>query len=390
MHTLSLPLTEHIFTLKGTQEGLSVRMCSVRGRESVCMLLLMLACAHAHTYRRTCPSPPPPPPTTFVLYALSRFRYFADVLKERGPLDTKEQTLQDALNFLPDESKAVIEKRGGLIKFLKLSPNIDTHGSLVCLKEDSRAVMESMHLGNGYRDSKGKVSSSNGRKTWAEKVKNSSRQADASSPVSCETEDADMFGSMFVSLPETPGVSTDGGEVSKAVDMLSQPEPESSLAALFDTDSQPGSNLSLSPEMAEMTVVPPPKAVPSKLVKKEKGMQTDRIKRVDFAMNTDLFPQDNHRQMYENARRERDRLSLRVRELEDEKVKLKRSLNVEIEKTVKSAKEEVKVEMEEHLSKLRMQLADEQRRLEKERKEKQDQSKAANKENKGLQEKLEK
>lgn len=249
--------------------------------------------------------------------------------------------------------------------------------------------MESMHLGNGYRDSKGKVPSSDGRKTWAEKVKNNGRRADASSPVSCETEDAGMFGSMFVSLPETPGVSTDG-EVGKDVDMLSQPEPDTSLAALFDTDSQPGSNLSLSPEVAEMTVVPPPKAVPSKLVKKEKGMQTDRIKKVDFAMNTDLFPQDNHRQMYENARRERDRLSLRVRELEDEKVKLKRSLNVEIEKTVKSAKEEVKVEMEEHLSKIRMQLADEQRRLEKERKEKQDQSKAANKENKGLQEKLEK
>ena len=299
--------------------------------------------------------------------------------------------MQDALNYLPDESKAVIEKRGGLVNFLKLSPNIATHGTLVCLREDSLAVVESMHLGNGCHDVKGKVPPSETKKSWAEKVKNSGRQAGASSPVSSEMEETDMFGIMFVSQSETSSVPHDG-EATKEVAMLSQPEPETpcSYDALFcDIGSQPSSALSLSPETTDVASVPP-KPVPTKVVKKEKGVQTDRIKRVDFAVSTDLIPLDNHKQMYENARRERDRLSLRVRDLEDEKVKLKRSLNVEIEKTVKSAKEEVKVEMDESLNKMRMQLADEQRRFEREKKEKQDQLKAANKETKGVQEKLDK
>lgn len=283
--------------------------------------------------------------------------------------------------------------RGGLVAFLRKSPNIDTHGSLVFLKEDSRAVVESMHLGNGYRNAKGKAPPSESKKSWAEKVKSSGRRAEASSPVSGEMEEMDMFGTMFVSA-ETSGGYTEDGEGSKGMAMLSQPELEttSPYDALFcDVDSQPSSTVSLSPETPEVAAaVQPAKTMPSRVSKKDKGMQTDRIKKVDFAVSTDLFPLDNHKQMYENARRERDRLSLRVRDLEDEKVKLKRSLNVEIEKTVKSAKEEVKVEMDESLSKMRMQLADEQRRFEREKKEKQDQLKASNKENKGLQEKLEK
>ena len=256
-------------------------------------------------------------------------------------------------------------------------------------------MAESMHQGNDYRGEKEKVPSGESKKGWAEKVKNKAKnRAAVSSPVSCETEDVDMFGSMFSSSQESVSATHPVEEEGiKDMPVLSQPGPETPhYDALFcDTDSQ-HSTQSLSPEMAEVPAVPPPKMAPSRVVKKEKGIQTDRIKKVDFAVSTDLLPQDSHRQvqMYENARRERDRLSLRVRDLEDEKVKLKRSLNVEIEKTVKSAKEEVKVEMDESLNKARMQLAEEQRRFEREKKEKQDQLKAANKENKALSEKLEK
>ena len=131
--------------------------------------------------------------------------------------------------------------------------------------------------------------------------------------------------------------------------------------------------------------------VPSVAVaRKQKSVQTDRIKRVSTLTMTEPMASDNFKHMYETAARERDRLAIRVRELEDERVKLKRALSVDMDRTVKAAKSEVRQELEEVIAKLREQYTEDLKKLEKEKKEKQDQLKATNKELKLTNERLEK
>ena len=359
-------------------------------------------------------------------------RYFEDVLREHGPLKCNSQYLQDALDLLHIDQKEIIGfKQNGLHNFLLLSPRVKFHEGIICLQEFSSVVVESIRMeqsrsysalaknterelsergegeGNkrqpsegeerghrrkssdkgegGERGHRGKLSdkgeggerghkkqsNEGGDRGYVKEEKDVNLSPQLS--VASETEDSGMFGGMFDSLSSTtPPLRTNSYSSQWSVEGVC-----TSISSSHTHDPAP-------------SVTPPVALVKKPPVTKEKGIQTTRIKKVDFAMVTDAISMDNYKQMYENACKERNRLSLKVRSLEDDKVKLKRSHNVEVEKTVKQAAEDARAAADEKVLSMRMQHGDEVRKYEKEKKDKQDQISACKKEIKALHEKLEK
>ncbi len=76
------------------------------------------------------------------------FSYFAEIFKSRGALHPTDTALSDALTFLPDDKKLLVETAGGLRRFLLRSPNFKTHGDLLCMSEDSHVVAASIVCGS--------------------------------------------------------------------------------------------------------------------------------------------------------------------------------------------------------------------------------------------------
>ena len=323
--------------------------------------------------------------------------YFEDVLREHGPLNSSDQNLQDALNHLPDDRKELIEKRNGLDNFMTLSPRVESHQGLLCLKEYSKAVAESIEMEQNRS---------------ASLVKNFVKQPDCVSGVGSQEDgvkwivgdgvgDGDGVGgdggrehgvSSGLSTPgEQDEVGMFGGMFNEQVSMTSGPPSRvNSYSSQKSRDVSYVSLLTEQTDNSKTTVATQPQVVAKKPpVLKEKGVQTTRIRKVDFAMVTEGISMDNYKQMYENACKERNRLSLKVRNLEDDKVKLKRLHSVEVEKTIKQAKEDAETEANGKILTLRMQHGDEMRKYEKEKKDKQDQLVAMKKEMKSVQDKLE-
>ena len=277
---------------------------------------------------------------------------------------------------------------------MTLSPRVESHQGLLCLKEYSKAVAESIEMEQNRSSSLAKnfvkqpdcvggVGSQEDGLKWiiGDGVGNGDgvggREHGGSSGVNtpCDQEDVGMFGGMF-----NEQFSMTSGPPSRVNSYSSQKSRDMNYVSLF-TEQTDNSKTAVATQPQVVAKKPP--------VLKEKGVQTTRIRKVDFAMMTEGISMDNYKQMYENACKERNRLSLKVRNLEDDKVKLKRQHGVEVEKTIKQAKEDAEADANGKILTLRMQHGDEMRKYEKEKKDKQDQVVAMKKEMKSVQEKLE-
>ena len=318
-------------------------------------------------------------------------------------MKTTHPTLEDALNFLPDVSKEYVTKRGGLIPYLRYSPDLAFHGELICTKEDGAAVAASMKLKSDPlpnvwgRSNPTTIGSLMGKAGKTAPLVTSGRgKSEAKVKPALESESSQISLQNFFSsdkdseqwpLADTP-TKSNSSSGSQGL------EPTSFVAKNIvdtkrDKSSSPEDRVAsqLGSDISSSTQSPVPSVA---VARKQKSVQTDRIKRVSTLTMTEPMASDNFKHMYETAARERDRLAIRVRELEDERVKLKRALSVDMDRTVKAAKSEVRQELEEVIAKLREQYTEDLKKLEKEKKEKQDQLKATNKELKLTNERLEK
>ena len=70
--------------------------------------------------------------------------YFAEILRNCGPLKGSDSQLADALLLLPDEKRQAIAQAGGLEKYLLTSFMFVSHGDLICLAEDAPIVKDSI------------------------------------------------------------------------------------------------------------------------------------------------------------------------------------------------------------------------------------------------------
>ncbi len=153
------------------------------------------------------------------------------MFKTHGGLFPHDPKLADALTLLPEDKKGLVDKSGGLEKFLLMSPQFKSHGELICLFEDSQVIAASIDsVGSG---------SSNGLSPDSDigmgtKKKKSSKKSKIPSPPSVEAEL-----SKYVS--EVDKTKTYGEELSSGVNSATNSPRLLSPVLSAKTRSRPGS-----------------------------------------------------------------------------------------------------------------------------------------------------